>query len=70
MELETAIGFLVALAAPLWLVVEQGMCWRRSAKRAEKQVEPGRLPGKLAARQPVRATRAPALRLAHPRKTA
>jgi hypothetical protein len=42
MELETAIGYLVALAVPLWLVIEQAMCWRKSAKQAQKEVEPGR----------------------------
>jgi hypothetical protein len=70
MELETAIGYLMALAVPLWLLVEQGMCWRRPAKQIEKQVEPGRLSGKLSSSPPVKATRVPAMRLATPRKTA
>ena len=70
MELETAIGYLVALAVPLWLLAEQGMCWRRSAKQAAKQIEPGRLSGKPASSPSVKPARAHAMRLAHPRKTA
>jgi hypothetical protein len=70
MELKTVIGYLLALAVPLWLLVEQGMYWRRSAKRAGKRTEPGRLAGKLASHPPARATRAPAVRLGHPRRTA
>jgi hypothetical protein len=70
MELETAIGYLVALAVPLWLVIEQAMCWRKSAKQAQKQVEPGRLSGKPASSPTVKAARAPAMKLAHPRKVA
>jgi hypothetical protein len=70
MELETAMGYLMALAVPLWLLVEQGMCWRRPVKKLEKQVEPGRLSGKPVSSQPVKATRVPAMKLANPRKTA
>ena len=63
MDLETAIGYLAALAVPLWLLVEQAVSWRRSAKRVEKRVAPVSSP-------PVKAGRAPAMSLAHPRKTA
>jgi hypothetical protein len=70
MELETAIGYLVALAVPVWLLVEQGMSWRRSARRAGKQVEPGRLSGKPASSPVAKAPPVPAMRLANPRKTA
>ena len=35
MDLETAIGYLVALAVPLWLLVEQSMYWGRSVKQAK-----------------------------------
>jgi hypothetical protein len=70
MELEMAIGYLVALAVPLWLLVEQAVSWRRSAKQVRKQVEPGRLFGKQAPGPAARAPRAPAMHLVHPRKTA
>ena len=70
MDLETAIGYLVALAVPLWLLVEQSMYSGRSAKQARKQVEPGRLPGKPASSPVAKATRAPAMRLANSRKPA
>jgi len=33
MELETMLGFLVALALPLWLLVEQVMHWQGSSKQ-------------------------------------
>jgi hypothetical protein len=69
MDMETAIGYLVALAVPLWLLVEQAVSWRRSAKQAEKWLEPNRLP-KAVSSPPVKAGRAPAMRLYHPRKTA
>ena len=69
MELKTAIGYLLALAVPLWLLAEQVIYWGRSAKRASKQVEPSRLLGKLASHRPARVMRAPAMRLGHPRKT-
>jgi hypothetical protein len=48
MDLETAIGYLAALAVPLWLLVEQAVSWRRRAGRVEKQVQADRLPGKPA----------------------
>jgi hypothetical protein len=70
MELETAIGYMVALAVPLWLLVEQGMSWRRSARRAAKEVEPGRLSRRPASGSLAKAPRVPAMRLANPRKTA
>ena len=41
MELEPGIGFLVALALPLWLLVEQVMHWRGSSKQPVKRFELG-----------------------------
>jgi hypothetical protein len=45
MALGTAIGFLVALAVPLWLVVEQVMKWRvlKSRQHSQEHVETGRV---------------------------
>jgi hypothetical protein len=70
MDVETAIGFLAALAVPLWLLVEQVVSWRRSAKQVEKRLEPDRLSTKPVSSPSVKAGRAPAMRLAHPRKSA
>jgi hypothetical protein len=70
MDLETAIGYLAALAVPLWLLVEQAVCWRRSANQIDKRAEPARLTSKPASSPPMKAGRAPAMKLAHPRKTA
>lgn len=41
MALDTAIGYLVALSVPLWLVFEAIMSWRRSAEEQEKPLEAG-----------------------------
>jgi len=70
MDLETAVGYLAALAVPLWLLVEQAVSWRRPAGPVEKQAQAGRLPGKPAASPAVKSGRVPAMRLADPRKTA
>jgi hypothetical protein len=70
MDLETAIGYLAALAVPLWLLVEQVVSWRRPAGRVEKQTQADRLPGKPAASPAVKGGRVHAMRLADPRKTA
>ena len=70
MDLETAIGYLVALAVPLWLLVEQAVSWRRPGSKIEKQTQPDRLQGKPASSPAVKGGRVPAMRLADPRKTA
>jgi hypothetical protein len=70
MDLETAIGYLAALAVPLWLLVEQAVCWLRAANQVEKRAEPDRLTSKPASSRPVKAGRARAMSLAQPRKTA
>ena len=70
MNLETAIGYLAALAVPLWLLVEQAVSWLRPGGQVEKQVQADRLPGKPAASSAVKGGRVPAMRLADPRKTA
>lgn len=70
MELETVIGYLVALALPLWLLVEQVMHWQWSPKQPARRFELGKLSGKPASGASVTATHAHAMRLAHPRKTA
>lgn len=44
MEPETLIGYLVALAVPLWLLVEGALVSRRSRKQPTKRPEPGKLP--------------------------
>jgi len=71
MELETVIGFLVALGLPLWLLVEQIMPWRRASKQSEKPLEVGKLSRKPASGGPARTTRPQhAMRVADQRKTA
>jgi hypothetical protein len=70
MDLETVIGYLAALAVPLWLLVEQAVCWWRPANPVEKRAEPARLTRKPVSSRPRKAGRAPAMSLAQPRKTA
>jgi vancomycin permeability regulator SanA len=41
MALETAIGYLVALSVPLWLVFEAIMSWQRSPDEQEQPLEAG-----------------------------
>lgn len=48
MELETVMGYLVALALPLWLLVEQVMHWQWSSKQPAKRFKLGKLSGKPA----------------------
>jgi hypothetical protein len=56
MELETVIGYLVALAVPLWLTAEGIKVSQRSSKQPEKQLKVERLPRKPAPRSPATAT--------------
>jgi len=70
MELETVTGYLVALALPLWLLVEQVMHWQWSSKQPAKRFELGKLSGKPASGASVTATRPHAMRVADLRKTA
>lgn len=70
MELETVTGYLVALALPLWLLVEQVMHWQWSSKQPATRLGLGQFSPKPPSGAPVTATRARAMRLAHPRKTA
>ena len=70
MEPEMVIGYLVALALPLWLLVEQVMHWQRSSKQPAKRFQLGKLSGKPASGASVTATRLHPMRLAQPRKTA
>ena len=70
MELNTVIGYLLALIVPLWLLVEQGLYWRSPAKKARRQLEPRRLSGRLSSHPPGRVANTPVMRLGHPRKTA
>jgi predicted permease len=59
MELETMIGYLVALAVPLWLVVEGAMLSQWSPKQPAKRLERSKLSSKPASRTSVRATISP-----------
>ena len=70
MELKTAIGYLLALIVPLWLLVEQGLYWRSSAKKAHRRLESRRLSGRLSSHPLGRVASTPVMRLGHPRKTA
>lgn len=69
MELETMVEYLVALALPLWLLVELVMHpWR--SKQAEKPLEPDWVRGGSVSRASSTAPRARAPKLAHPRRAA
>jgi hypothetical protein len=70
MELETAMSYLVALALPLWLLVEEVIHRQRSSKQPAKRLELGKLSGKPASRAPAAAPRLRAMRVAEGRKTA
>jgi hypothetical protein len=70
MEPETLVGYLVALAVPLWLLVEGAMLSQRSSKQPAKRLELGKLPGKPASGAQVTTTRLRAMRVAEGRKTA
>jgi len=70
MEPETLIGYLVALAVPLWLLVEGAILSQRSSKHPAKRLELGRLPGKPASGASVTTTRPRAIRVAGGRMTA
>lgn len=56
MELETVVGYLVALAVPLWLAAEGIMVSQRLRKRPKKRLTPEKLPDRRAPGAPVRAT--------------
>lgn len=70
MNPETLMGYLVALAVPVWLLVEGFMVSRRSTKPAPASHEAGRPSSKPASTPAAVATRARAMRLADPRKSA
>ena len=70
MELQTVVGYLAALAVPLWLLAEQALSWRRQAHEVEKQSAPAQISAKPVSSPIVRPGRAPALRMAQSRKTA
>ncbi|HET8578334.1 MAG TPA: hypothetical protein VFO18_14650 [Methylomirabilota bacterium] len=59
MGLETAIGYLVALSVPLWLVLEAFMSWEQSPREQEKPAEAG-YPGTSPATDAAPAARAKA----------
>jgi len=59
MEPETLIGYLVALAVPLWLLVEGALVSRRSPRQPAKRPALGKLSGKPSPRAPVAATLIP-----------
>ena len=69
MELETTMGYLVALAVPLWLVVEQAACWWR-AEQAGRQVERSPRFDEPVPSPAAKANRVPAMKLVHPPKSA
>jgi hypothetical protein len=70
MELKTVTVYLLALALPLWLLVEQVMHWQSSPKQPAKRFQVGKLPGKPASGAPITGTRPRAMRAADQRKTA
>jgi len=70
MELETVIGYLVALVLPLWLLVEQVMHWQWSSKQPAKRFELGKPSGKPASGAQITATRPHAMRVADQHETA
>jgi hypothetical protein len=56
MELKAVVGYLFALAVPLWLTVEGIMVSRRSSKQPEERLKVERLRSKPAPRSPAAAT--------------
>jgi hypothetical protein len=68
MELETMVEYLVALALPLWLLVELLTHPRRS-KQPEKSLQPDWLRGGTISRAST-ASRTRTTKLAHPRRVA
>lgn len=64
MEPETLIGYLLALAVPLWLLVEGALVAEWPSKQSEKA--PAKPPSAAAATR----ARRHAMRVADPRKTA
>jgi hypothetical protein len=64
MEPDVLIGTLVALALPLWLLVEQVLHWQWFSKQSE------RTPGKPVSAAAATRTRRHSMRVAAPRKTA
>jgi hypothetical protein len=69
MELEAMVEYLVALALPIWLLVELVTHPRRS-KQPEKSLEPHWLRGGSISRASSTASRARATKLAQPRRVA
>ena len=70
MELATWIGYLLALAVPLWLLVEGIMVSQSSPKQPSRRVERSRLSGRRAPHASTAAPGPSALRIAESRKTA
>lgn len=69
MELERLVGYLLALALPLWLLVELvTQPWR--SKEPEKPLESDWLPGPPVAKAPPTAPRVRATDLEHRRRAA
>ena len=69
MELETMVEYLVALALPIWLLVELVTHPRRS-RQPEKSLEPDWLRGGFISRASSTASRARTTKLAQPRRVA
>ena len=69
MELETMVEYLVALALPIWLLIELITHPRRS-KQPEKSREPDWLRGGSISRVSSTASRARTTKLAQPRRVA
>jgi hypothetical protein len=70
MEPETLIGYLVALAVPLWLMVEGAIVSERSSKQPAKRLELGKLSRKPASAASAATTRPREMRVADGRRTA
>jgi hypothetical protein len=70
MEPETLIGYLVALAVPLWLLVEGIMVSQRSPKQPSKRFERSKLSAKPASRASATTAHPRAMRVAEGHKTA
>ena len=68
MDMEAAIGYLVALAVPLWFVVEFVIHKWTSSTQPVRQVQPGSLAERPAARTPSTAPRPRTTALAQPRR--
>ncbi|MCI0549073.1 MAG: hypothetical protein L0027_17555 [Candidatus Rokubacteria bacterium] len=57
MTIEGVVAYLVAVGVPVWLVVEQVMCWRESWRASRARITAGPEPERATRAAPPVATR-------------